>query len=205
MDIVYLKLPQETEVVNRKILLEDVAEIHCEDNSVAKRVGSCVIYTAKGDRNEKIVFSIMKIIKQLQKECPGVQIENIGESDFIVDYKIPQSPKKALEYAKLVLVSLIIFFGAAFTIMTFNADVGVADVFNNLYKLVTGHKKSGGNIMEVAYSIGLLVGILGFYNHFRGSKWENDPTPIHIEMRNYEEEMNKAIIKNADRENDTKK
>lgn len=205
MDIVYLKLPQETEVVNRKILLGDVAEIHCENGSITKRVSSCIIYTAKGDRNEKIIFSVMKIIKQLQKECPGVQIDNVGETDFIVDYKIPQTTKKGMEYAKLVLVSLIIFFGAAFTIMTFNADVGVADVFNNLYKLITGHKKTNGNIMEVAYSIGLFVGILGFYNHFKGSKLTSDPTPIHIEMRNYEEEMNKAIIKNADRQNETKK
>ncbi len=57
--------------------------------------------------------------------------------------------------------------------------------------------------MEAAYSIGILVGILGFYNHFKGQKLHDDPTPVHIEMRNYEEEMNKAIIKDADREGKT--
>ena len=29
---------------------------------------------------------------------------------------------------------------------------------------------------------------------------KEDPTPIHIEMRNYEEEMNKAIVADASRE-----
>ena len=28
----------------------------------------------------------------------------------------------------------------------------------------------------------------------------DDPTPLHLEMRNYEQEMNNAIIKNASRE-----
>ena len=194
MDVVYLKLPQEVQVVNRKIYLKDVAEIYCEEDCLVKRIGDMILYTVKGDKNEKIVFSVMKIIRQVQKECPGIQIESIGESDFILEYKM----------CKLILVSLIVFLGSAFTIMTFNTDVSVGDVFDNLYRLILGHKKDSA-IMEAAYSIGIFVGILGFYNHFKGSKLKNDPTPIHIEMRNYEEEMNKAIIKNADRENETKK
>lgn len=204
MDVVYLKLPQEVQVVNRKIYLKDVAEIYCEEDCLAKRIGDMILYTVKGDKNEKIVFSVMKIIRQVQKECPGIQIESIGESDFILEYKMPKADQKVMERCKLILVSLIVFLGSAFTIMTFNTDVSVEDVFDNLYRLILGHKKDSA-IMEAAYSIGIFVGILGFYNHFKGSKLKNDPTPIHIEMRNYEEEMNKAIIKNADRENETKK
>ena len=177
MDVVYLKLPQEVQVVNRKIYLKDVAEIYCEEDCLAKRIGDMILYTVKGDKNEKIVFSVMKIIRQVQKECPGIQIESIGESDFILEYKMPKADQKVMERCKLILVSLRSFLG---------------------------HKKDSA-IMEAAYSIGIFVGILGFYNHFKGSKLKNDPTPIHIEMRNYEEEMNKAIIKNADRENETKK
>lgn len=83
-----LKLPQEVQVVNRKIYLKDVAEIYCEEDCLAKRIGDMILYTVKGDKNEKIVFSVMKIIRQVQKECPGIQIESIGESDFILEYKI---------------------------------------------------------------------------------------------------------------------
>lgn len=204
MDVVYLKLPQEVQAVNRKIFLKDVAEIFCEEDRLAKRIGDMILYTAKGDKNEKIVFSVMKIIRQVQKECPGIQIENIGESDFILEYKMQRKAGKAMEWCKLIIVSLIVFLGSAFTIMTFNTDVSVGEVFDNLYRLILGHKKDSA-IIEVAYSIGIFVGILGFYNHFKGNKLQDDPTPIHIEMRNYEEEMNKAIIKNADRENKTKK
>ena len=198
--VVYIKLPQNAQVVNRKILLQDVAEIYTADAEMGKQIGDIILYTVGGDKNQKLIFSVMKVIHLIQKEFPGIEVENIGESDFVVEYKMPLTPKKAMEYTKLVLLSLIVFIGAAFTIMTFNTDVSVGEVFDNLYYLVTGVKKEGGSILEVAYSIGILAGILGFYNHFKGQKLHDDPTPIHIEMRNYEEEMNKAIIKDADRE-----
>ena len=196
--VVYIKLPQNAQVVNRKILLQDVAEIYTADAEMGKKIGDIILYTVGGDKNQKLIFSVMKVIHLIQKEFPGIEVENIGESDFVVEYKMPLTPKKAMEYTKLVLLSLIVFIGAAFTIMTFNTDVSVGEVFDNLYYLVTGVKKEGGSILEVAYSIGILAGILGFYNHFKGQKLHDDPTPIHIEMRNYEEEMNKAIIKDAD-------
>lgn len=48
---------------------------------------------------------------------------------------------KVMEWCKLILVSLIVFLGSAFTIMTFNTDVSVGDVFDNLYRLILGHKR----------------------------------------------------------------
>lgn len=200
---VYLKLPQSAQVVNRKIFLKDVAEIYTSDAGTQKKIGDIILYTVSGDKNQKLIFSVMKLIETIQKEHPGLKIINIGEPDFIVEYKMPIAPKKGMEYFKLVILSLVVFLGAAFTIMTFNTDVSVGEVFDNLYYLVTGLKKESGSILEIAYSIGILVGILGFYNHFKGQKLHDDPTPVHIEMRNYEEEMNKAIIKDADREGKT--
>lgn len=202
-DIVYIKAPQSVQVVNKKIYLQDVVEIYAADTQREKDIGNIILHTVKGDKNEKLIFSIMKLVQLIQKEFPSIQIESVGEPDFIVEYKMPLPPKKGVEYGKLVLLTLIIFIGAAFTIMTFNTDVSVGEVFDNIYYLVTGDKKSSGTIMEIAYSVGILVGILGFYNHFKGRKLHDDPTPVHIEMRNYEEEMNKAIIKDADREGKT--
>ena len=108
-----------------------------------------------------------------------------------------------MEYFKTVLVSLIILFGAAFTIMTFNEDVSVASVFDKVYELVMGTKKEGGSIIEISYAIGVPVGILVFYNHFHRRKVKEDPTPIQVEMSTYEEQVNKALIARASREGDT--
>ena len=100
-------------------------------------------------------------------------------------------------------MGLIAFFGAAFTIMTFNEDVSVSDVFDKVYQMVMGTSKQGGTILEISYAAGLPIGILVFYNHFRRRKIKNDPTPIQVEMRTYEEQVNKALISTASREGNT--
>ena len=66
----------------------------------------------------------MKIIRQVQKECPRIQIESIGESDFILEYKMPKADQKVMERCKLILVSLIVFLGSAFTIFPFEYHFG---------------------------------------------------------------------------------
>lgn len=200
-DIIYLKLEQNSQVTNKKILLQDVGEIFSADADLAKEIGDLVLFTVKGDREQKLVFSSMKVIGLIQKQRPGIQVENIGETDFVVEFKFPTKPNKALEAAKIVLLLLIVFIGSAFTIMTFNTDVSVGDVFSLFYKIVMGTEQTSGSVMEITYSVGIAVGILGFYNHFSARNEKSDPTPMHIEMRNYEEEMNKAIIKTASREN----
>lgn len=197
--VVYLKLEQNNQVVNRRILIQDVGEIYTPDAELKKEIGGLTLYTVKGDKNQTLVFTSMKVIEMIQKQRPEISVESIGETDFIVEYKLPNKPKKGWEYAKTVLLMVIIFFGAAFTIMTFNEDVSVAGVFSMFYELVMGTKEVRGNILEISYCIGIAIGILGFYNHFSASKEQVDPTPLHVEMRNYEQEVNQAVIQDASR------
>ena len=97
-------------------------------------------------------------------------------------------------------IFLIILLGAAFAIMTFNNDVNVSDVFKNIYQLVTGKESNGFTIIEWSYSIGLSIGILVFYNHISRKKLTSDPTPLEVEMRLYEQDVNTAIIDNYNRQ-----
>lgn len=197
---VYLKIGQNVQVVNKKILLQDIAEIFSADSNMVKEIGNIILYTVKGNKDETLVFSVIKVVSMIQKQYPDVTIQTIGEPEFIVEYKLPVPDKRWLEYTKLIFVALIVFFGSAFTIMTFNTDVSVGDVFNDFYYLVTGVHKSDGSILEIAYSIGIPIGILGFYNHFKSSKIHDDPTPLHMEMRTFEEDLNNTIITDSSRE-----
>lgn len=87
--------------------------------------------------------------------------------------------------------------------MTFNTDVSVPDVFDLAYRLVLGKEQEGAGIVEIGYSIGLAVGIIVFYNHFYRKILKDDPTPIQVEMRKYEEELNSAMIQDSAREGKT--
>ena len=47
--------------------------------------------------------------------------------------------------------------------------------------------------------MGIAVGILVFYNHFGGKRITKDPTPMEVEMRQYEDDVNKTLIEGCNR------
>ena len=49
----------------------------------------------------------------------------------------------------------------------------------------------------------MAVGIIVFFNHVGGRRLTKDPTPIEVEMKIYETDVNKALIETADREDKT--
>ena len=72
----------------------------------------------------------------------------------------------------------------------------MGDVFARFYEQVTGAKSNGMTEIEVCYSIGLAIGIIVFFNHV-GKKKNNtpDPTPIQVEMRKYEKDIDTTFIR----------
>ena len=196
----YIKIEQDTLSYNKKIFIRDIATLYCTNYEVTKQVGDICIYTVKDNKDNKYMFSIMKVVQEINRQFPGLNVISLGENEFIIDYRLPGKKSKLPEVAKVVLVSLIIFFGSAFTIMTFNQDVSVADVFELIYGLFKAESLDKYRILEIAYSVGISLGIITFFNHFSKYKDENDPTPLQIELRKYEEDTNKALIADASRQ-----
>lgn len=126
----------------------------------------------------------------------------LGEPDFIVEYKQEKKSclARAFDWGKAVLVCFVMFFGSAFTIVTFNKDASVEEIFSLLYRLSEGAERNGPGELELAYSIGIPLGIILFFNHFLRKKIDSDPTPLQVQMRQYEKDVNATIIENVSRE-----
>lgn len=198
---IYIKIEQSVDILNKKIFVRDLGSIYCSDKKIEDEVKDMVFYTVQAKEDKKLIFSLMKLVELIEKRFPGVLVVNLGEKDFVVNYIAPgPKPPKVWEWIKTFFVGMIAFFGAAFSIMTFNADVSVTEVFSKIYLLVTGESRPGGTIVELGYCVGLAIGILMFFNHFSRKKIETDPTPIQIQMRSYENDINTALIKDAERE-----
>lgn len=197
---VYLKAEQHVEVRNPKVKLSDVIKVYSADATLEKKISSLILMQSKEKKDTDYMFSILKVVELISKEFPEVEIKNEGERDFIVTLRNSKMPPIWLEYGKVVGVSLLCFFGAAFSIMTFNEDVNVQDVFGYLCERITGNKETGKNALQLSYCIGLPLGIILFYNHFAGFRVQRDPTPIQTQMRLYEEDVNRTLLQNADRE-----
>ena len=196
---VYLKVNSITQVHHKEILLKDVASLFCSDQKILERCQSLPIFKVKDNKEKRYVQDVMPIIQKITQLGQGIQVVNLGETDFILDYRPLAPPKLFWQWMKTIFVCIVCFFGAAFAIMTFNNDVDVPALFSDLYQLVTGKESSGFTILEASYSFGLSAGIIVFFNHFAKWKLNADPTPLEVEMRAYEEDISRTLIENAGR------
>lgn len=201
---VYLKAERNIEMKTPEVFLKDIAKIQCRDSHVEAKVKAIKIHSFSKEKEKKCVISILKIISQIEEVCPGVTVESLGENDILVELVDVNKHKGFLQGFKIVVVSLVSFCGTAFTIMAFHVDVQIRTVFGIIYQLVMGRESTGITILEISYSIGLAAGIILFFNHIGGRRITKDPTPIEVAMRNYEEDVDMAIIATADREGKVK-
>lgn len=203
-DTVYLKIEQNVLVKEPSVVLKDIAKITSTNRPLINKMKQLKIYhfrTPANQNKKKMqteVFSVLKIIELIGAEFPNVEIQNIGEKDFVLEYQ-PQKEAQWLSYLKTAVLCVLIFFGSAFTIMTFNNDVGVGEVFMDFYEQVMGTESNGFTVLEVCYSIGLFLGIMIFFNHVGRKKITHDPTPIQVEMRTYEKDVDTTFIENCGR------
>lgn len=196
-ETLYLKLERSVKVSNADVTLGDVASLECSNQNVVNKCKTISIH--KFHDQTRCVYSVLKIIELIHKEYPSITVDNVGESDFVLELDTKKKPPNWLEYSKVAFICLIIFFGAAFAIMTFNNDVSVRDIFSKIYVDVTGFKTEDFTILELMYSIGLGLGILIFYNHFGKKNITRDPTPIEVEMRKYETEIETTLVDGVNR------
>ena len=202
-ETLYLKVDRNTLAKDKNVKLSDVATLLCTDASITRQLKQMKIYSfsdaKEAPKEQEQVFSVMKLIELIGKEYPNVEVNNIGEIDFVVEYKKNGEPAKWIQILKAAVLAFITFFGGAFTIMAFNNDVGVPELFSKFYFQVMGTESNGFTELEIWYSIGLSVGVLLFFNHFGNKKITHDPTPVQVEMRKYEKDIDDTFIETAER------
>ena len=189
---VYIKASGNCIVYDKNITLGDVLKIECTNVGMLRAIKQMELF--RFNHEHSVVFSILKVIEIIHKYYPNMEVINCGESDFIVEYQKSTIKSAVWEKIKLVLISIIVFFGSAFTIMTFHTDIGIQKTFDQFYEQVMGEDKPQVTELEISYSIGLAVGIIVFFNHFRKKKLTKDPTPIEVEMKKYDQDLIKTKI-----------
>lgn len=196
----YIKIDKNNLVHHKIVRLKDVAKLFSPSKSITEELYEQVLYIVKEDKKTSYIFSILKLLELIHKEYPDIEIINLGERDFIIQYEPEHQDKKLWEYFKVLFVSCIVFFGAAFTIMTFNEDANVSVIFELVYKSVMGTEQVKGSVLEISYAVGLPLGIIIFFNHFSKIKAGKDPSPMQVQLRLYESDLDETLIENSSRE-----
>lgn len=198
-DTLYIQTDRNMKVTKETVTLGEIADLSCRSTSVLARNQARPIARLPKEKYGRYVVSMIDIIRQIEKAEPQVEICHIGEPTFILTYENPTGKNRAAEFLKLLFVSLVTFFGAGFSIMTFNTDADVRSLFDNIYQTFTGSPSPGFSVLEISYSLGIGIGVILFFNHFGRRKLTQDPTPMEVEMRTYEDDIDSTIIEQSDR------
>lgn len=196
--VLYLKVEQSVEVSKRDVTIKDVAKLECIEKSILNRLNPEKLFTMESKKGGRKAVSVLYLVEKIHEIYPELEVQNLGETDFVVSYH-PEKQPKILEILKIFFVSVISFFGSMFAMMTFNEDVSTRESFDKLYTWVMGYEPSGITILEVTYSIGVSVGILVFFNHIGKKYITNEPSPVEVEMAGYEQQVNQTLIKQMSR------
>lgn len=198
---VYLKCLRSAKVTEEDVFLKDVCSLRCGDSALSAKLLSIKIHHFSGKKTDRIVISSLRLVELMEEVCPQISVQVIGETDVLIEKVTEGKPSDFLQNLKTVLICLVSFLGTAFTIMAYHNDIGINGIFTLMYQLVMNEEPGGLNALEVAYSFGVALGILIFFNHAGGRVLTKDPTPIQVAMRNYEKDVDNTLIENAEREN----
>ncbi len=202
-DTLYIKMDQSVEITTGEVTVGDVAKLECKNQNILNRLKPVKLLRDDANGKKCYIVSIMKIIEIVDETFQNVEVQNLGETECVVEFKKAQTKKQYFDVIKTTVICFILFFGVGFSIMSFNNDIGVDDMFGHICELFTGNEDNGKKLIELCYSIGLGLGIIIFYNHFGAKKLSKDPTPIEVEMRKYEKDINQTLIDGHNRQDGT--
>ncbi|PKM95528.1 MAG: hypothetical protein CVU84_05530 [Firmicutes bacterium HGW-Firmicutes-1] len=206
MDHIYLKAVKKATIISKKVVfVEDVAELQ-GSIVLIEEIKKIKLFTIPEDTSKNYLISVMDIIEAIHKKNNQVIIHSLGEKDTIISYKKNQEKeKKLLTLFKIGFVGAVLITGSAVAIMAFHTDTQLPKVFTEFYDMFLGSNSLQPYLIEIPYSIGLAVGISVFFNHFSKIKFTNDPTPIEVELKLYENQVDDSIIETLKEEKEGEK
>ena len=181
-DTLYIQTDKNMKVTKDQVYLGEIAKLSCSSSKVLNRC------------------SVMKVASQKEE---NVDVTHMGEPSFILTYEDPDGKNVVLSWLKTILVCVVTFFGMVFSIMTFNTDVDVPGLFDHIHKLFSGTGETGFTVLEISYSLGIGLGAVFFFNHFGKRRLTQDPTPMEVEMRTYEDDVDLTILEQSSRKEKT--
>jgi stage V sporulation protein AA len=143
------------------------------------------------------IVDVMKVIGFISSIYPDHEIQTVGPPQTIIEviYK-----KKGMSIPFFILVWFLLFFGAALTIMNFHEDVSMQMVHQRLYFIMTGKEVAKPLLFQIPYSIGIGLGMILFFNHVFKKRLNEEPSPLEVEMFNYQQSLDQYVILHENKE-----
>lgn len=181
---------------NQTILLKDVAVIVAPKN-VAEELENLKIYQVKKEDHNIIVIDVITVLREIAQATNRRDIQLIGPNQTIVEVA---TQKVRVSFPLFLLVWFLLFIGSAFTIMNFHEDVSMQSVHQKIVYLLTGLDDLSPLIFQIPYSFGLGLGMILFFNHVFKKRINDEPSPLEVEMFNYQQAIDHYVIMHENKE-----
>jgi stage V sporulation protein AA len=178
------------------VKLQDIAQVIADEEFYEKIIAIPIHKITKQDNNI-VIIDVMKVINLISTYYPKADIQIIGPSQTIIEV---ESKKKGVSIPLFILIWLLLFFGAAMAIMNFHEDVSMKAVHQHIYTIITGQYNPHPLIFQIPYSIGLGLGMVLFFNHIFKKRINEEPSPLEVEMFNYQQNLDQYVIMNENKE-----
>lgn len=162
-DTLYMQIDMNILVKHPHVYLQDIARLSCTSTKALNRLRVLPVINLEPDTPGRYTMSVTDLVDLIQKKEPDLRYYSARRTVFHPDIPASREITDSFCILKVIFISLASFFGAAFSIMTFNTDVDVGTLFKQIYQQVTGNISSGFTILEISYSIGLAAGVLFFF------------------------------------------
>lgn len=197
-DLVYLKLSESCLADKKKVKVKDVAKVLSANADLKFGVEKLEIMSFSGSKEQQVI-SVMYILQLIHQSFPDCTVMPLGATEVVVYYRTYDTGDKAKQILKFVLICFVAFFGAGFSIMSYNSDVNMVGQLDVMKNIFVGQTEKEYPVAGIAYSLGLFIGIIIFFNHGARKKFTDDPTPLQVQMRQYEQEVNQTVITDSER------
>jgi stage V sporulation protein AA len=179
-----------------KVYLMDIAQIIAPESTIPD-LKKVILHQITPEDKNIIIIDVMKVIRSITDMFEEVEVQSIGPAQTIIEVI---NKNKQMSYPFFLLIWFLLFFGSAMAIMNFHDDVSMQSVQAKLYTIITGVKDSKPWLFQIPYSIGLGLGMVLFFNHVFKKRINEEPSPLEVEMFNYQMDLDNYVIIHENKE-----
>ncbi|MBP1969659.1 stage V sporulation protein AA [Virgibacillus natechei] len=201
-DIVYLRFKKQIELsFMQQVQIKHIAYVSTSSTQKRKKLEDTTIYRISEKDNNIVVIDSFLVIDHLNSEYNDLEFEVIGPTQTLI--RINEKKKKA-PILVISSVWLLLFVGTAMTIMNFHYDVSMQEVQQRIHFLLTGEQNEFPLWIQIPYSFGLGIGMLLFFNHWFNKRFNEEPSPLEVEIFKYQQNLDNYVNHYENELNDTK-
>ncbi|WP_281368249.1 stage V sporulation protein AA [Neobacillus endophyticus] len=178
------------------VCLKDVAQIIAPE-TVLPMLKEIHVHRLTDADGNIVVIDVMKVIQLITERFGEIEVQTIGPAQTIVEVMTKQ---KGVSIPFFLLIWFLLFFGSAMTLMNFHDDVSMQSVQEKIYTIITGEKAAKPLLFQIPYSVGLGLGMILFFNHVFKKRINDEPSPLEVEMFNYQMDLDNYVILHENKE-----